>query len=819
MDGLIQDLRYAIRGLLKSPGFTLAAILTLGLGIGANAVVFTMVNAMVVRPLPVQRPGELAALWASDRRQGMLAPLAWRDFVDWRDRSGIFAGLAGHFGEPVSLSTGDRPEMLWSEVVTENYFTVLGIKAAAGRLLDPADDRGPGSDPYAVLTWDCWRRRFGGDSQVVGRHVSLNGHPFTIVGVAPKHFRGLRLFGYRPDLFVPLRMLGEIVPGSSGSPDGRGPTNGFLFAVGRMRPGQTLATTQAAASAFAADLARAYPSEDRDLGARVVSQRGPSDDPDYSPPRVLVLSSMLAMAAVALVLLVACANVANLLLVRAAARRREIAVRLAIGASRARLLRQLLTESLLLAALGAAVALGLASWSPDLQRLMLPRMAFNVGFDLRLDWRVVVVTLGASALAVVASGLVPALQTSRAELVTALKDATPGAGTRSQRDLLVVLQVASSLVLLVGAGLFVRSLLRVRTFDLGITPSHRLILSVNPGLQGRDSAAIERFYRAALQRVEALPEVLSATLAKPLPLDGSTSSQPLYVPGVGGTAERATYQIPTSVVGPDYFATVGTRLVAGRDFGGGDSASAPRVVIVNETMARRFWRGANPVGRTLRLFSVNGPVATVVGVARDGKYGVLWEGPQSFVYRPLSQAYRSWVTMVVRTRGDPASAEPAIRAQIHTLDPDLPLFGVMTGDQFVASALNVPSSAAAAAMAFAGVALLLAVIGIYGIVSYAVAQREREVGIRIALGAARTDVLRLVMGRTGRLAAAGLALGLVVALGLGRLLAHLLYGVSGSDPVTFLAVPTLLLVVVAAACYVPARRATKVDPVVALRAE
>ena len=821
MDTLIADLRYAARTLARSPGFTLLAVLTLGLGIGANSIVFGTVNAMLVRPLPVERPGELVALWSADRRQGMLVPLSWQDYLDWRDRSGSFAGLGGHYGAPVSFGTGGRPELLWSELVTENYFSLLGLRPAAGRLFGPADDRGPGSDPYAVLAWDYWHRRFDADPRVVGTTVTLNGHPFTVVGVAPRGFRGLRLIGYRPDLWVPVEMHRELLPGSAGLLQGRGPGNGFLLAFGRMKAGRTMDETQAAASAFAADLARAHPAEDRDLGARIVTQRRPSDDPDFTPPQVMATSAALAMSAVALVLLVACTNVANLLLVRAAARRREIAVRVAIGASRARLVRQLLTESLVLTALGTAVALGLAAWSQDLQPLLLPRMAFQVGFDVRPDWRVVLVTLAAAVAAMMASGLAPALQASRPDVVTALKDVTHTGtgGRRRRRDLLVALQVAVSLVLLVAGGLFVRGLLRARALDLGIAAPGRLMLSLNPGLQGYDQARGEALYRRLAQRLEALPGVASATLAFPLPLDGASNSIAVFVPGFGGPGERQTYDVNSSAVGLDYFATAGTRLVAGRDFAPADSAGAPRVIVVNRTMAARFWPGRDPIGKVVRLDAVDGPEATVVGVAADGKYGAVWEAPQSYAYLPLAQSYRSWVTVVVRTRGDPRALEPAVRAEIGALDPDLPIFAAMTGREFVASALNVPTMAAGVATAFGALALLLAVVGIYGIVSVTVAQRTREVGIRVALGAARGDVLRLVLGRTGRLAAAGMAAGLLAALGAGRLLAHLLYGVSGADLVTFVSVPVLLALVVGAACWVPARRAVRVDPMVALRTE
>ncbi len=821
MDSLTRDLRYAARQLLRSPGFTLAAALTLTLGIGANTVVFSIVNGLLLRPLPVEQPEGVVGLYATNRRAGDTRNLSYPEYLDYRDRSRIFAGLAAQQGVPLSLAGDERAEMVWSEIVTENYFSVLHLRPALGRTFLPADAAGPGSDPLVVLSHRVWLDRFQGDSGVIGSVVRLNGHPFTVVGVAPAGFRGVRRFGFWPDLWVPMMMHAQVMPGSEGILEDREST--WLIVAGRLRPGLTPALASNALSDFAARLEQIHPETQRDRGALLLSGRSGFDDPDFTPIRVLVLSAALSMTAVGLILLLACTNVANLLLARASARGREIAVRLALGASRARLVRQFLTESLLLSAVGGGAGVALASWTGELQAMLVPRLQFPVGFEVSLDRGVLVFGLVLSVLASLLFGLAPGLHAARSDVTSMLK----GQGARAKpsrwgldlRSILVVGQVALSLVLLIGGGLFLKSFFSARALDVGLAREQRLLLSLDPGLQGYDSARTQLLYRELLDHVHEIPEVSAATLTFPLPLDGYGRNRYVFVEGVPSAVDGGTLTIGTSVTAPGYFGVAGTALLQGRDFDAADSAAAVKVAIVNQTMAALLGPGRDPIGQEFRLEGPDGERVRVIGVARDGKYGTIGESPRPYVYLPLSQHPRSWLTLVVHTRSDPAALSPAIRDVVHRLDPDLASFGVMTMDRHLENALNVATNSAVFAGAFGLIALLLAVVGIYGLVSYAVERRTREVGIRIALGADAKDVLRLVLGKGLNLAALGVSLGLAGALAVARLIGGMLYGVSPTDPWIFVTMSLLLAGVVLLASYLPARRATRVDPVTSLRSE
>lgn len=819
IDWLLRDLRYGVRQLLRSPGFALAAGLTLALGVGANTIIFSIVNGLLLRPLPVDRPQDVVALYATDRRSGRTRSLSYPEYLDYRDRSGIFAGLVAQQGLPLSLSGRERAEMVWSELVTENYFSALGLRPALGRTFGPADASGPGSDPLVVLSHRLWLDRFGGDAGVIGSVVRLNGHPFTVVGVAPAGYTGVRKFGFHPDLWVPMMMHAQVMHGAEGILDDREST--WLTVAGRLKPGLDAGGASAMLSGFATRLEQTYPETHRDRGARLLAGGSGFDDPDFAPPQTLVLSAALAMGAAGLILLLACTNVANLLLARASARGREIGVRLALGASRSRLVRQFLTEGALLAVVGGAAGTAVASWSTEIQALMLPRLQFPVGFEVSLDRRVLFFGLAISLLTSLLFGLAPALRAARYDVVAMLKDSQPR--TRPPRwgldlrSLLVVGQVSLSLVLLVGGGLFLKSLLNARKMEVGLARENRLLLSLDPGLQGYDSARTERLYRELIQRVRELPEVASATLAFPLPLDTYGNSRSVFLEGQETAAEGL--EVGVTVAAADYFGTVGTTLVQGREFGPGDSASADKVAVVNQTLAAQLGSGGATVGRHFRLGGAEGDRVRVVGVARDARYGTIGEGPRPYLYLPLSQHERSWLTLVVRTNGSPAALMPAVRDVVRRLDPDLAAFGVMTMDRHLDNALNLATSSAIFAGAFGAIALLLAVVGIYGLVSYSVARRTREVGIRVALGASRDDVLRLVLGKGLALAALGVGAGLVAALAAGRLIGGMLYDVSPTDSTIIVSMSLLLAAVVLLASYLPARRAMRVDPVTSLRSE
>ncbi len=821
MDSLLRDLRYAIRQLLRSPGFTLAAALTLALGIGANTVVFSIVNGLLFRPLPVEQPEGIVGLYATNRRAGDTRNLSYPEYLDYRDRSRIFSGLAAQQGAPLSLAGDERAEMVWSEIVTEDYFSVLRVRPALGRAFLPSDAAGPGSDPLVVLSHRMWLDRFQGDSGVIGRVVRLNGHPFTVVGVAPPGFRGVRRFGFWPDVWVPMLMHAQVMPGSEGILDDREST--WLIVAGRLRPDLTPGVATAALSDFARRLEQIHPKTNRDRGALLLSGRSGFDDPDFFPTRVLVLSAAVAMSAVGLILLLACTNVANLLLARASARGREIAVRLALGAGRARLVRQFLTESLLLSVIGGGVGVALASWTTELQATMVPRLQFPVGFEVSLDRRVLVFGLVLSILTSLLFGLAPGLHAAKSDVTSMLK----GQGARAKpsrwgldlRSLLVVGQVALSLMLLIGGGLFLKSFLSARTLDVGLVRDQRLLLSLDPGLQGYDSTRTRLLYRELLDRVREIPEVSAATLSFPVPLDTYGRNRYVYIEGDASAKDGGTLTIGTSVTAPGYFGVTGTALLQGRDFDDADSARAVKVAIVNQSLAALLGDGRDPIGQEFRLEGPQGDRVRVIGVARDGKYGTIGESPRPYLYLPLSQHPRSWLTLIVRTRSDAAALIPVIRDVVHRLDPDLAPFGVMTMDRHLENALNVATNSAAFAGAFGLIALLLAVVGIYGLVSYALERRTREVGIRIALGAGARDVLRLVLGKGLGLAALGVSAGLAGALAASRLIGGMLYEVSPTDPSIFVSMSLLLAGVVLVASYLPARRAMRVDPVTSLRSE
>ena len=824
MNRLLQDLRYAVRTFLKTPGFTLIAVLSIALGIAANTSIFTLVNAVLFKPMPVPHPEQLVALYTTEPNSRYPGEFSYPDYRDYRDHNEVFSELFVHYGTPVSMkNTGDKAELIWGELVSGNYFTGLGVTPASGRVLSPEDDRAEGGQPVAVLSHSFWKKRFDADPNIVGRDVRLNGHDFTVIGVARQGFSGTRFVGFIPDVWIPITMHNQIVAGSENWLEKRG---GQSFNVnGRLKPGVTIEQATSAMNTYARQLAEAYPLTNANISVGMVPG-GSKTQPALTLLGYIPIVAGLMMGIVGLVLLIACANVANLLLARASVRRREIAIRLALGAGRWRLVRQLLTESVLLSLIGGALGLLLAQWFNALVPLANPQLDFatiDFNYDLAIDQRVVAFTLCLSALTGVIFGLLPALQASRTDLVTTLKGEGPSvtSATRrlSLRNLLVVSQVALSLMLLISAGLFVRSTRNVQEMNPGFESKRIMLASVDVGLHGYDEAKGRSFYKQIVERIKTLPGVEAASIGGPLPLDAYGRGATLKVEGYVPAYENERIGVGYSVVGHDYFKAMNTPIVEGRAFTEHDDQNAPNVVVVNETLARRYWPNESPLGKRLQLGSAKSPYREIVGVARDGKYVLLGEPPTEYLFVPLLQNYDGKMTLIARASGEPEKLAEAIRQEVASLDSELPVYGVKPMPQFLDRILSGPKSIAALATTFGLIALLMAAVGLYGVMSYSVAQRTREVGIRMALGAKTGDVVKLILKEGLILVVAGVGIGLVTAAVVSRFLGSFLYGISPTDPVTFITIPFVLVLVALVASYVPARRATKVDPMIALRFE
>jgi predicted permease len=811
MQILWQDLRYGARMLRKQPGFTLIAVLTLALGIGANTGVFSLVNTVLLRPLPIVEPERVFEI--TPLREGAdIGATSYPIYKDFRDRNDVLEGFAAYRFVPLSLSRNGNNERLWGYLVSGNYFDLLGVRAAQGRMFTQEEDRAPGAHSVAVLSYGCWQRRFGGNPNLIGQTITINNHSFTVVGIAPPEFNGTALI-FTPEIYAPINMAQQIEPESRWL-DRRG--NGVLMTLGRLKPNVTVAQAKAAFDALAVQLRREQP-EDDDVRF------------SFAPPGLIVpmlRNATLGFAGVllgivGLVLLIACTNLANLLLARAAQRRREIAVRLALGATRERLLRQLLTESLLLAAAGGAIGWLLAWWMVDLVKAFKPPVDFALTIDLKVDWRVMVFTILTSLVTSVLFGLLPAWQATKPDLIPALKDeASGGAPQRAWlRNALVVAQVALSLVLLAGAGLIVRSLQQAQMIGPGFDIEHTVTASVDLNLQGYDRARARAFQKQLLARVEALPGVQAASFIGTLPLNLDRSSSGIYAEGQPFTRRADLPEILTNEVWPRYFETMDIPLLAGREFTLQDENTDTRPVIVNESFARRFWPGQDAIGKRLSFGGPTEPFWDIVGVVRDSRYFSLGEDPQPFLYFPLLRDGEGSAALVARTNGDPQSLLNLIRHEVRQLDANLPVYDAKTMREHLRFALFPLRAGAWVAGSFALLALALAGLGIYGVMSYATAQRTRELGIRLALGARVRDVLWLVIRQGVTLALIGLALGLAGALALTQLMTSVLYGVSATDVITFASVTLLLALVVLLACYLPARRAARVDPMIALRCE
>jgi putative ABC transport system permease protein len=824
-DDLRVDVRYAVKGMRRTPGFILAVTLTLGLGIGVNGIVFGYINCIMFRPVPAQVPEELAALFTRDARTGNTGALGYDDFVDFRDRSGAFAGLAAMFGAPVNLvvpeaagnATGD---MVWAEIVTEDFFSVLGTRPAAGRFFTAADAP-QGGNPFAVLSYDAWQRRFQGDPNVAGRVIRINGSEFVVTGVAPRGFKGMRRLGFWPEVWVPIGMQPVVQPSAPALLHGRG--GGLLLVVGRLRPGFDLERTQAVAADFARQLEAAYPASNTNVGVSLLPAKVGFENPAIIKPRILELSSALGIVGSLTVLLIICANLAVLQLARTASRAREIAIRLSLGCSRGRLTRQLLVESLLAAAPGVALGMTAMRLASPLEPYLTPKLPFQVGFGPTADIRVMFFTGTIAVAAVVFFGVIPAVRAGRSRLVPSsasglgLGRSDSGRPSRT-RKVLVVSQLALSVILLIAASLLVRSLTMADTVNLGFEPRNRVVVSMNVGLQGYDRARGLQFYDDVLRRTRLLPGVLAASFAYPAPFDTHDRGVRLYVDGLANSRD-GTIVAQATFAADEFIPALGVRLQAGRDFTSHDDAAAPLVMIVSESLAARLWPGKSAIGQRARYDSVSGPEVTVVGVIADAKFATVGEATPRRAYLPLKQRYRDWQTLVVHTRDTPARTLTRLREVIAGIDPSLPAFGAITMEQAVANGFAASRTGVAVASFFGLLALLIASIGLYAVVARSVAERTREMGVRIALGLAPRGVVAHLMRDGARLGLIGLVFGLAGGLALGRAMAGVLLGLSSSDPITFIVVPSGLAIVIIVATFVPAWRAARLDAVAALRSE
>jgi putative ABC transport system permease protein len=803
---LWQNLRFGARMLMKNPGFTFIAVLTLALGVGANTAIFSVIHALLLRPLPYHEPDRLALLTNKSslvRRSGISYP----NYSDWRDRAQSFEGMAAARGESYNLTGVDKPVRLRGRLVNWNFFRLLGVQPQLGRMFVPEDDR-YGAARTVIISHGMWRERFGGETSVIGRKLMLSGELYEVIGVLPPGFE----YSSSVDLYTPIEL--ELKP-RTGMTD-RGTSIGGMNAVARLKPGVSLAQANVEMAALAAQVEREHPA----VNAGRSAQAEPLQDVMTESVRQTL---WVLLGAVGFILLIACVNVANLLLVRAAERQKEMALRLALGAGRGRIVRQLLSESLLIALSGGAVGVLLGGWMLDGLLALAPDNIPQLN-RAGLNNTVLLFTLGVSVLTSLLCGSLPALHASRADLQSALKEggrSSAGAGRDLTRKTLLVVEVSLALALLVGAGLLVRSMARAISVELGFNPDRLLTMQLMPPNSDYDAARLRVFFDECLARVSALPGIESAAITHALPIDGSqwntivhAADKPVPQPGEFPNTEFTP-------ISSNYFEAMGIRLLQGRWFTSSDTANSPTVAVINETLARRVWPGENPIGKRLRWGrpEMYTPWLEVVGVVADVKsYGVESATPLQ-TYVPFAQSPPTNFWLVARTIGEPLLAAPGVERAIHSIDKDLPVSSIRSMDQLLGNSLAARRLTLVLIGSFAALALLLAAIGVYGVISYSVRHRTHEIGVRMALGAQRRDVLKLILAQGARLALLGVVIGLGAALALTRWLESLLFEVRPTDPLTFTVTAAVLALVALFACYLPARRATKVDPMVALRCE
>ncbi|MFY9852463.1 MAG: ABC transporter permease [Terracidiphilus sp.] len=808
----LQDLRYALRQLHKNPGFTALAVGTLALGIAANSTVFSWINSTLLDPIPgVAHTSDMVTVMRGERSEHPTPPFSYADYADLRDQTHSYSGMLAYHDDYMAITGSGKPERIYGDLTSSNYFEVLGVRTVLGRTLLPtlANERAGAAE--VVVGYDMWKNRFGGDPLIIGKTMQINLHPYTIVGVAPRGFRGCKS-GLRADVWIPLGMDPQIW--GSNRPNRR--DTSWLQVLGKLKPGVTQHQADAELNLLMQRIADRYPEEHQ--GSNIISS-----DPLWRSPfgaNVYLYGTLpILMALAAVLLLLACANVANLLLVRSVARRREMAIRLSMGATRWRVMRQLLVENLVIALAGGGAALALTIWTAKSLAAFLPPVTLPLSVNGHVNGLVFVATILVSILTAAVSGIVPALRASGLSPVSVLKDealSTSGGLSKSRlSSTLVIAQVALSLLLLTCAGLFVRSLVNAQKSDPGFDPNHVLLISFDLDPMGYSDARGLEFDRQLVERVKQLPGVQSATLADFSPLSFTIHSEGILPEGFV-PAPHQSVEADRGKVGPGYLQTMHTPLLAGRDFTEQDNAAAPPVAIVNQALVDRYWPGQNAIGKHI---DVSSHPYTVVGVAANGKYRRMTYDAAPLVLLPLMQRYDSPVILHVRTSGDPLAQASAVQQTIQGLNPDLPVYNVTTLKANMQMGNVFERIAVTFAGAFGLLALLLAAVGIYGVVAYTTRQRTHEIGIRMALGAAKEDIFRQVLGQGLRLTVAGLAVGLVVSFAFTRFLRGMLFGIGTTDWLTFTSVAVLLSVVTLAACLIPARRAASIEPMQALRTE
>lgn len=819
MDTLWKDLRYALRVLRKSPGFAAVVILSLSLGIGATTAIYSLVDAYLLRPMPVDDPSRLMAIYVTVPNGGNnIEGFSYPQWKDFRDQDTGLSQIMGSTGRPLSMTDGDKPELIWSEIVTGNYFSGLGVHPVAGRGFLPDEDEKPDEKPVCVLSYNFWQRRFHADPDIAGKTIKLENHTFTIVGVAPRGFIGTVLFTFVPDLWVPVAMQKTVAP-NFGDLNAR--ADRWMSVRARLKPGVSPKQAEAALNILAARLAKEYPKTDAGLQLHLMPA-GARTQPWLIVTGLLPTSTLIMSVVVGLVLLIACANVANLMLARGTSRVREMAIRVAVGATRIRLVRQLLTESVLLALAGGGLGILLAMWFNTMLGQFYPTLDFqtvDLSYQSRIDPKILLFAAVVSIAAAILFGLWPALRASNVNQAAAMKGEGPGPLRIGSGNVLVMVQVAMSSVLLVGGGLFLRSMQFALNVDPGFYRTGISLFSVNLDLQGYSPERAAHFERDMMDRLRTIPGVDDAAFAYPLPLDAYGGPGPVYPEGWTPRSDSEQNIAGHSRVSPRYFETMGTRIILGRALDERDTASSKLVAVVNETMARRYW--GSPDKALGRRFSQtkSGPLFEIVGIAKNGKYTSFGEPSFSYTFTPIAQDYFGQVEVLLRSKQDIAALMPVVRAEMSKLDPALPMFGVRTMPQFLNRTVSIYELGASLIGTFAITAVLLAAVGIYGVLYFTVARRTKEIGIRMALGARYGQVLRIVLQRSLLWVLGGLGLGIGLALMARPLTGRLVAGISGTDPLTFLAALTIFTAIVIAASIVPARRAARVDPIQALRHE
>jgi predicted permease len=817
-----RDIQYAFRTLTKNPGFAIVGIVTLALGMAVNTTLFSVINGFLLRPLPVPHPEQITVL--SLKQAGLPGNYRFSipDYEDLRDQADAFSDLLAFKVTLATVALEKKADHCIISRVSSNYFSSLGISPAYGRLILPTEGRTPGADPVMVLGYSYWRKRFGADPNVAGKKVEVNGNPFTVIGVAPREFHGTYSV-LDMDAFIPLSAeLGE-------DPDNPiqkvWASRGFrtLTLMGRLKPGVTLKQAEATLNVVSNRIAEAHPDTEKGLSVLIYPEKLARPEPD--PENPIPVAAIAFMALASLVLLVACFNIANVLLVRATIRQREMAIRAALGAGQGRLVRQYLTESLLLSFLGGGAGLLLGSWAAGILGSLRLGTDLPVHFDFHPDGRVYFFSLAAVLLTGLVVGIMPALRAARTNVITVLHEGGRGSssGPRRQfaRNSLVVAQVAGSLVLLIVAGLFIRSLGKAQEIKLGFNPDHVLNLSVDVEQVGYEEPRGREFFHEIESRIQAMPGVVSVAQAFSTPLGYISSGDRVWIESHPLEAGQQPAELGYNLVSPSYLDTLQIPLLRGRRFTVSDSEKAPAVAIVNQNMAKKFWPGEDALGKRLSTKGPKGPFIEVVGIVQDGKYQNIGEDPQPYFYEPLDQSYNSLRTIHVRTSVPPETLALPLESQIHELAPDLAITQVQTMRESLQGANGFFffrfGAQLASTMGFLG--LVLAVVGIYSVVSYAATQRTQEIGIRIAMGATSRDILKMVLRQGLGVVGIGLALGLMIALAGTRVISGLFMGVKATDPLTFTLVLLLLTAIALFACWIPARRATRIDPLVALRHE